>query len=100
MTSNRPQKTSRRPQTNQLDKKKQNKLKSGANIEINEKHLDEIIHNNYLQMDIAIQVISNAKRVRSDTLHDLKEFNNQSLATEAKKGEQLVSMTPATRKSF
>ena len=51
-------------------------------------------------MDKAIQINSNAKTVRSDTLHDLNEFNNQSLATEAKKGEQLVSMMPATKKAF
>ena len=31
---------------------------------------------------------------------DLKEFNNQSLTTQAKKGEQLVSMMPANKKAF
>ena len=31
---------------------------------------------------------------------DLKEFNNQSSATQAKKGEQLVSLMPAIRKDF
>ena len=76
--------TSRRPQTNQLEIKK-NKLKDGANIEINKKYLDEIVHKNYLKMDSAIQIIANDKTVRNDTLLDLKEFNNQSLATEAKK---------------
>ena len=30
-------------------------------------------------------MIANDKTVRSDTLHDLKEFNNQSLAAQAKK---------------
>ena len=32
-----------------------------------------------------MQIISNDKTVRSNTVNDLKEFNNQSLATQAKK---------------
>ena len=36
-------------------------------------------------MDLAIQIISNDKTVRSDTMLDLKEFNNQSLSTQIKK---------------
>ena len=51
-------------------------------------------------MDLAIQTIANDKTVRNDTVHDLKEFNDQSLATQAKKGEQLVSMMPAFKKDF
>ena len=51
-------------------------------------------------MDLAIQIIANDKTVRTDTVKDLKEFNNQSFATQAKKGEQLVSMMPANRKAF
>ena len=46
-------------------------------------------------MELALQIISNDKTVRSDTTQDVKEFNNQSLATQAKKGEQMVSMVPA-----
>ena len=38
-------------------------------------------------MDLATQILSNVETVRSDTVHDLKEFNNQSVATQAKKGE-------------
>ena len=38
--------------------------------------------------------------VRSDTIQDLKEFNSQSLISQAKKGEQLVSMMPAIKKAF
>ena len=30
----------------------------------------------------------------------MKEFNNQSLATRVKKGDQLVSMMPAIKKAF
>ena len=33
-------------------------------------------------------------------MQDLKEFNSQSLATQAKKGEKLVSMMPAIKKAF
>ena len=51
-------------------------------------------------MDLAIQVISNDKTVGSDTMLDLKGLSNQSLTTQAKKGEQLVSMMPAIKKSF
>ena len=51
-------------------------------------------------MELATQLISNDKIVRTNTVNDLKEFNNQSLATQAKKGEQLVSMMPAIKKAF
>ena len=51
-------------------------------------------------MESAMQVISNDKTVRSDTAQDLNEFNSQSLSTQARKGEQLVSMMPANKKFF
>ena len=51
-------------------------------------------------MELAMQVISNDKTVRNDTIQDLKEFNSQSLTTQAKKGEQLVSIMPAIKKAF
>ena len=51
-------------------------------------------------MELAIQLISNDKTVRNDTVQDLKEFNQQSLTTQAKKGEQPVSMTPVIKKAF
>ena len=51
-------------------------------------------------MELAMQIISNDKTVRNDTVQDLKEFNSQFLATQAKKGEQLVSMMPAIKKAF
>ena len=47
-----------------------------------------------------MQLSSNDKTVRNDTIEDLKEFNSQSLTTQAKKGEQLVSMMPAIKKAF
>ena len=47
-----------------------------------------------------MQIISNDKTVRNDTVQDLKEFNSQSLATQAKKNQQLVSMMPAIKKAF
>ena len=47
-----------------------------------------------------MQLSSNDKTVRNDTIQDLKEFNQQSLKTQAKKGEQLVSMMPAIKKAF
>ena len=47
-----------------------------------------------------MQIISNDKTVRNDTVQDLKEFNSQSSTTQAKKGEQLVGMMPAIKKDF
>ena len=51
-------------------------------------------------MELAMQIISNDKTVRNDTIRDLKDFNSQSLSTRARKGEQLVSMMPAIKKAF
>ena len=51
-------------------------------------------------MELAMQIISNDKTVRIDTVQDSREFNFQSLATQAKKGEQLVSMIPTIKKAF
>ena len=51
-------------------------------------------------MELAMQIISNDKTVINDTIQDLKEFNHQSLTTQAKKGEQLVSMMPAIKNAF
>ena len=51
-------------------------------------------------MELAMQYISNDKTTRNDTVQDLEEFNSQSLSTQAKKGEQLVSMMPAIKKNF
>ena len=47
-----------------------------------------------------MQIISNDKTVRNDTIQDIKGFNQQSLTTPAKKGEHLVSMMPAIKKAF
>ena len=44
-----------------------------------------------------MQFISNEKVVRSITIQDLKDFNSQSLTTQAKKRKQLVSMMPANK---
>ena len=51
-------------------------------------------------MELAMQLISTDETFRSDTLQDLKDFNQKSLTTRAKKGEQLVSMMPAIKKAF
>ena len=46
-------------------------------------------------MELTMQNISNDRIVRSDTVQDLKKFNQYSSSTRAKKGEQLVSMVIA-----
>ena len=51
-------------------------------------------------MDLAIQLISTDQTVRNDTVQDLKEFNQQSLSTRSKRGEELTSMMPAIKKAF
>ena len=51
-------------------------------------------------MELAMQINSNDKTIRNDSIQDLKEFNSQSLTNQAKKGEQLVSMMPASGKAF
>ena len=47
-----------------------------------------------------MQISSNDKTVRSDTIQYLKDFNSESLTTQVKKGEQLVSLMPAIKKAF
>ena len=47
-----------------------------------------------------MQIISNDQTVRKDTVQDLKEFNPESLATQAIKGRQLVSTMPVFKKAF
>ena len=51
-------------------------------------------------MELAMQLISTDQTVRDNTIQDLKDFNQQSLSTQAKKGEQLVNMMPAIKKTF
>ena len=47
-----------------------------------------------------MQIISYDQTVRSETVQDLKGFSFQSLTTQAKKGEQLVSSMSAIKKAF
>ena len=47
-----------------------------------------------------MQIISTDQTVRDDTIQDLKDFNQQSLSTQAEKGEQLTSMMLAIKKAF
>ena len=51
-------------------------------------------------MELAMQIGSTNQNVRNNTIQDLKDFNQQSLSTGAKKGEQLVSMMPAIKEAF
>ena len=92
----------KRPQSTSKTKNK-NVLKGGATcdiIEINEHYLYKILDNSDCYMEVAIQLISDDKIITSDTVQGMKDFNSQSLSTQAKKGEQLVSMMPAIKKAF
>ena len=51
-------------------------------------------------MELAMQIGSTNQKVRNNTIQNLKYFNQQSLSTRAKKGEQLVSMMPAIKEAF
>ena len=46
-----------------------------------------------------MQIFSNDKIVRTNTGKDLKDFNSQSLATQAQKGEKLAPM-PVIKKAY
>ena len=76
-------------------------LKGGSfkeNFEFSDNILKGLLHTKNFYMEVAIQFISNDKTVRISTLHDSKECNCQSLLTQAKKREQIVSMMPAFKK--
>ena len=47
-----------------------------------------------------MQLISTDQTIRNDTMQDLRDFNEQSLSTQAEKGEQLTAMIPAIKKAF
>ena len=47
-----------------------------------------------------MQIVSNDETVRSNAVQDLKEFNSQSLSTQGKKEEQVVSVMLAIKKAF
>ena len=47
-----------------------------------------------------MQIVFNDKTERNDSIQDIKELNQQSLTTQAEKGEKLESMMPAIKKAF
>ena len=47
-----------------------------------------------------MQLISNNSSVRNESIRALKYFKSKSFATQAKKGEQLIYMMPANKKTF
>ena len=51
-------------------------------------------------MELAMQIGSTNQKFRNNTIQDLKDFNQQSLSTRAKKGEMLVGMMPAIKETF
>ena len=83
--------------------KMENYLKCGSvleNIEINDQKLDENLHNNIPELEVAMQNFSNNKAVRNDTVQDLKEFNSQTLATQAKQRGAVSFCDDCYKKSF
>ena len=103
MTSNDLKRLQLTLNENSKKTKTKNNSKVGSiqeNNEVNVYYLDKILKNNDSEMELAMQITSNDKTVRMDTIQDLKEFNQQTSTTQAKKGEQLGSMMPAIKKAF
>ena len=65
-----------------------------------EKHSDKILYNKNLYMEPAGQIISDDKNLRSNRVQDSGDFNSQSLATQAKKGDRLVFYDAYFQKAF
>ena len=57
-----------------------------------------IVKNFYIEL--ARQIISIDKTVRSNTVQGMKDFTSQSLSTKGKKGGQLNSKMPAFKNAF
>ena len=51
-------------------------------------------------MDLAIDIVKGDKIIREETKQALKEYNAQSLQSQAMKGEQLTCMMPAIKRAF
>jgi hypothetical protein len=51
-------------------------------------------------MDLAIDIVKGDKVIREETKQVLKEYNEQSLQSQAKKGAQLTAMMPAIKRAF
>ena len=51
-------------------------------------------------MELALKIISNDQAIGTNTVQDIKDFNSQYSAKQAKKREQKVSMLPANKKAF
>ena len=50
--------------------------------------------------NLLCKLFKNDKTLRSITVQSLNDFNAQSSTRQARKGEQLVSLTPAIKKAF
>ena len=51
-------------------------------------------------MELAKQFISKDQTVEGKTVQDVKDFNSQSLATQAEKVDQLIFLMQAVKKDF
>jgi hypothetical protein len=51
-------------------------------------------------MEQTIELLKTDSTVRKEIIEDIKDFKNQTLSTQAKKGEQLIAMMPAVKKAF
>ncbi len=52
------------------------------------------------KMDLALAIVKDDRSVREESKTSLKEFKEQSLQTQAKKGEQFTVMMPAIKRAF
>ena len=51
-------------------------------------------------MDLAIQLATNDKFIREETIRDIKDYNFKSLLTQSKRGEKLIATLSANKKSI
>ena len=75
-------------------------MKGVGNIDFNDEFSEEILNIKNLKMELAMQIISNDRNLTNSRVQNLKGFTTQVLSTQAKKGEQLVSLMPAIMKTF
>jgi predicted metalloprotease with PDZ domain len=51
-------------------------------------------------MEQSFELVKTNNEVKKEIIENIKDFKKQSLATQAKKGEELVAMMPAVKKAF
>ena len=75
-------------------------MKDDGKVENNVRNLDKTLHKVNLYLELEKQTTLKSKTVRIDTVQDLKGFNSRSSATQATKGEEIVSLMSVVKKGL